>query len=86
MDRYKVKIRVEIVPVGEPDGSDEGDISLDGVDEEAVQTVSAEQAVSIDDMEEVLLENSYEVMRRAIGKHLSTVSKRGLSTGRDRLL
>ncbi len=33
---------------------------------------------SIDDMEETLLENAYEVMRRALSKHLSEVSKKGL--------
>jgi len=83
MERYKVRIRVEIVPAGEPQGSDGGDGSLDGIDEEAVETISAEQAASIDDMEETLLENAYEVMRRALGKHLSEVSKRGLSAGPD---
>jgi len=86
MGRYKVRFHVEIVPIGESGGPDpEGGI-LDGVDEEAVRTVSAEQAVSIDDMEETLLENAYEVMRRAVGKHLSAVSKKGLSTGSERLL
>lgn len=79
MDRYKVRIRVEIVPAGEPDGPGGG--SLDGIDEEAVKTISAEQASSIDDMEETLLENAYDVMRRALGKHLSEVSKKGLSPG-----
>ena len=83
MDRYKVRIRVEIVPAGAPDDSDGGGGSLDGIDEEAVETISAEQAASIDDMEETLLENAYEVMRRALGKHLSEVSKRGLPTGSD---
>ncbi len=83
MDRYKVRIRVEIVPAGAPEGSDGGGGSLDGIDEEAVETISAEQAASIDDMEETLLENAYEVMRRALGKHLSEVSKKGLSPGSD---
>ncbi len=83
MDRYKVRIRVEIVPAGEPGGSDGGGGSLDGIDEEAVETISGEQAASIDDMEETLLENAYEVMRRALGRHLSEVSKRGRSTGPD---
>jgi len=73
MDRYKVRIRVEIVPAGAPEGSDGGGGSLDGIDEEAVETISAEQAA----------ENAYEVMRRALGKHLSEVSKRGLSPGSD---
>ena len=86
MDRYKVRIRVEIVPAGESDGSDGGGSGLDGIDEEAVETVSGEQAVSIGDMEETLLENAYEVMRRALGKHLSEVSKKGLSTGPDHLV
>ena len=80
MDRYKVRIRVEIVPAGEPDGPGGGG-SLDGIDEVAAETVSAEQASSIDDMEEVLLENAYDVMRRAMAKHLSEASKRGLSPG-----
>jgi len=81
MDGYKVRVRVEIVPAGEADGTtrEAGDISH--VDEEAVRKVSAAQAVSIDDMEEVLLENAYEVMRRALGEHFAKVSKRGLSSG-----
>jgi hypothetical protein len=83
MDRYKVRIRVEIVPAGESDSPEGGGGSLDGIDEEAVETLSAEHAASIDDMEETLLENAYAVMRRALGKHLSEVSKRGLSTGPD---
>jgi hypothetical protein len=78
MDRFRVRIRVEIVPAKETDGYEGGKSDLDGIDEEIVEMVSAEQAVSIDDMEETLLEKSYEVMRRALGKHLSEVSKRGL--------
>ena len=81
MDQFRVRIRVEIVPAGESDGSDGAGSGLDGIDEEAVESISAAQAASIDDMEDTLLENAYEVMRRALSKHLGDMSKRGLSTG-----
>lgn len=80
MSGFRIKIRVEIVPEVDAHGWEGGDTGLDGIDEEAIKTVSDEQAVSIDDMEETLLENAYEVMRRALSKHLSDMSKRGLST------
>jgi len=84
MDDYKVRIRFEIVPVTEPDGSGAGAADVDGVEQEAVQIVGATKAVSIDDMEEVLLKNSYEVMRQVLAQHFAEVSKRGLSsTGRQ---
>jgi len=76
MDGFRVRIRVEIVPTGEAAGA--GGIS--SVDEEAVAMITTPHAVSIDDMEETLLENAYEVMRRALGEHFTKVSKRGLST------
>jgi len=85
MDGFKVRIRIEIVPEGETDGTEDGGSGLDGIDEEAVATVSAAQAISIDDMEETLLENGYEVMRRALSKHLGEVSKRGLLNGRGKV-
>jgi predicted glycosyltransferase involved in capsule biosynthesis len=83
MDGFKVRIRVEIVPASEADGAPREAGGISYVDEEAVKRVSAAQAVSIDDMEEVLLENAYEVMRRALGEHFAKVSKRGLSSGPD---
>jgi len=76
MDGFRVRIRVEIVPTGEAAGAG----GLSRVEEEAVAQITATQAVSIDDMEETLLENAYEVMRRALGEHFTKVSKRGLST------
>ena len=85
MDGFKVRIRIEIVPESEADGSEDGGSGLDGIDEQAVATVSAAQATSIDDMEETLLENGYEVMRRALSKHLGEVSKRGLSNARGKM-
>lgn len=81
MDGVKIRIRVEIEPASEVDGVTGEAGSISCVDEEAVRKVSAAQAASIDDMEEVLLENVYEVMRRALGKHFAKVSKRGLSSG-----
>jgi hypothetical protein len=81
MDGYKLRLRVEIVPTAETDGCGPQQCGLDGVDEEAVEMISATKATSIDEMEETLLENGYEVMRRALSKHLTEVSKRGLSNG-----
>jgi len=85
MDEFRVRIRVEIVPAGETDSSESESSGLDRIDEEAVETVTAAKAVSIDDMEETLLDNAYEVMRRALGRHFTEVSKRGLSTTRCRV-
>ena len=81
MDGFKVRVRVEIVPAAEADGAPREAGGISYVDEEAVRNVSAAQAVSIDDMEEVLLENAYAVMRRALEEHFAKVSKRGLSSG-----
>ena len=41
----------------------------------------AETAKSIDDMEEVLLEDTFAVLRQALGTHFEEVSKRGLLSG-----
>lgn len=81
MDEFMVRIRVEIVPAGQADGATGEAGELNQVDEEAVRRISAAQAVSIDDMEEALLENAYDVMRRALARHFSEASKRGLSNG-----
>lgn len=79
---YTVRVRIEIAPAGRDANTPGGEKrSLDGIDQEAVRTITEEQAVSIDDMEETLLENAYEVMRRALERHFGDVSKRGLSTG-----
>ena len=80
MDGFRVRVRVEIVPAGDADDASGEASDVNHVDEEAVRKVSASQAVSIDDMEEVLLENAYEVMRRALGEHFAKVSKGGLSS------
>jgi hypothetical protein len=79
MAGFRIRFRVEIAPEDEADGATGAGDGISTVDEEAVRTVSAAQAVSIDDMEEALLENVYEVMRRALGEHFARVSKRGLS-------
>lgn len=78
-NRRRIRIRIEIVPAEEADGAA---ARLDGVDEEAVCEVSEATAASLDEMEERLLENAYEVMRRALGSHFAAVSKGGLSGGR----
>ena len=83
MDGFRVRIRVEIVPEGDADG-EVGDIVLDGVDEEVVERITAAQALSIDDMEETLLGNAYDVLRQALSKHFAERSKRGLSNGSPR--
>lgn len=81
MDGVKVRIRVEIVPASEVDGVTGEAGSISYVDEEAVRKVPAAQAASLEDMEEVLLGNAYEVKRRALGEHFAKVSRRGLSSG-----
>jgi len=83
MDGFKVRIRVEIVPAGGTDNATGEAGGISHVDEEAVREVNAARAVSVDDMEETLLESTYEVMRRALGEHFAKVSKRGLSNMPD---
>lgn len=82
MDHFKVRVRIEIVPEseGHSAGREGGDVS--GVDEEAVERVAAASAASIDEMEETLLRNGYEAMRRVLIRHFTQVSKRGLYGGR----
>jgi len=82
MDGFKIRIRVEIVPASEADEAICQRADISHVDEEAVRKVSASQAVSIDDMEERVLDGAYEVMRRALGEHFTKVSKKGLSSTR----
>lgn len=84
MERFKVRVRIEIVPESEGDAARREPADLDGVEEETVERVAAESAASIDDMEETLLKNGYETMRRALSRHFEKVSKRGLYGGRPR--
>ncbi len=79
MDKFKLKVRIEIVPIA--DGQQAEGTShqaADWVDEEAVEVISAQAATCIDDMEEVVLQKGYEVMRQALSRHLSEISKKGL--------
>ena len=86
MDGFRVRVRVEIVPAGDADDASGEASDVNHVDEEAVRKVSASQAVSIDDMEEVLLENAYEVMRRALAEHFAkVVVRRKVGVGRPLL-
>jgi len=82
MERFKVKVRIEIVPESEGDSTRRDAADVCGIEEEAVELVAAETAASIDDMEETLLKNGYDTMRRALSRHFAEVSKRGLCGGR----
>lgn len=72
MGNYKIKVRVEIVECEEPvlDNpvkTDEGTFELN---------ITPEQACSIDDCEQALLETNYPAIREAMAKHLTEISKK----------
>ena len=78
MDKFKLKVRIEIVPIKDGQQTEEASHqAVDWVDEEAVEVISAQAATCIDDMEEVVLQKGYEVMRQALSRHLSEISKKG---------
>lgn len=77
MGDYLVRVRIEIVPKAAAAGGTPP-AAVERVEEEMVEAVTAEQAVSLDDMEETLLETSYAAMRQALVQHFTRVSKKGL--------
>jgi len=84
MDGYKIRVRIEIIPESDTTDAAAAASVLDHVEEQIVDTVSKSRGDSIDDMEEVLLCNTYEVMRQTLSRHFAEVSKRGLLQGRAR--
>jgi len=70
-NNYRVKVRVEIEECA--------DTTTDGPRKEGVGAfewvISAEQAQSIDECEQIVLQTDYEALRDALAYHLSTVSQ-----------
>lgn len=66
---YRLRIRIEMVP-------DEPQPDAPVLAEEITQDIDRECARSIDQMEEVLLNNNYELMRQFMAAQLTAQSKK----------
>jgi hypothetical protein len=72
MGHYKIRVNVEIVECDEPSTA-----SPQAIRNGLVEfTIGPEQAESIDDCEQALLETNYPALRTAISQHLENLSKK----------
>lgn len=72
---YKIKVKVEIV-----ESDQEAEVDLIRTEDGQFELViTEEQAVSIDECEQVLLRTNYPAIRAAIAKHLTELSKKNCS-------
>jgi hypothetical protein len=72
MGNYKIRVNVEIVECDEPSTASPQPIKAGSFE----FNISPEQAQSIDDCEQALLETNYPAIRSAISQHLETLSKK----------
>jgi len=82
MNAYKIRINVEIVPT-----TDTPHASPAHCDDGGVEVIIPEsEARSIDLCERRLLETSHPVMRDALSRHLSALSKKAMAHGTDAMI
>ena len=72
MERYKIKVNVELVKCNEPVNheltkNNDGSLSM---------VISGDDAISIDMCEKSVLQIAYPTIRKAVSKHLSEISKK----------
>lgn len=72
MDKYKIRMKVEIVPCTEsathkPVERDDGSFEI---------TIAEPDALNIDKCERALLQTAYPTLREALSRHLSEMSKK----------
>lgn len=72
MNTYKIRINVEIVPTTEPPNT----IPFQGDDGYVELVIPESEASSIDLCERRLLDTSHPVIRDALSRHLSALSKK----------
>jgi hypothetical protein len=72
MVAYKIRVNVEIVECNEPTTPTPQQVN----DSLFEFNISPEQAESIDDCEQALLETNYPAIRAALSQHLESLSKK----------
>jgi hypothetical protein len=72
MKSRKIRVKIEIVECEEEPEKNPAKVS----DGEFEMIISEQQATSIDDCEQALLETNYEAIRDAVRRHMSEVSKK----------
>jgi len=79
MDRYKVRIHIEMIPCADapthaPVKAQDGSVSI---------VLSETEAMNIDACEQALLQTTYPTLRETLATHLSAVAKKKpVNTGR----
>jgi hypothetical protein len=68
MNKYKVRVDIQIVEDSEND--------IDAVDDAVCKFVTEQEAESIDIMEKTVLQSSHEAIRRALSNHFTSISKK----------
>lgn len=77
MKQYRLRIRMEIVESDEDLSAADAQAALEQVEAEAVEVVGEPCALSLDDLEEVLLDNGYATMRQLLSRHFAQTAKKG---------
>ena len=73
MSKYKIKVNVELI---ECDESEPNNVPTKQKDGSFAMTINEPDAISIDKCEGSVLETAYPMIRDALSKHLTEVSKK----------
>ena len=75
MSKYKIKVNVELI---ECDESEPNNVPTRQKDGSFTMTINEQDAISIDKCESSVLQTAYPMIRDAVSKHLTEVSKKKL--------
>ena len=73
MSKYKIKVNVELI---ECDESEPNNVPTRQKDGSFTMTINEQDAISIDKCESSVLRTAYPMIRDALSKHLTEVSKK----------
>jgi hypothetical protein len=73
MSQYKIKVNVELI---ECDESEPNNVPTRQKDGSFTMTINEQDAISIDKCESSVLQTAYPMIRDALSKHLTEVSKK----------
>ena len=73
MSKYKIKVNVELI---ECDESEPNNVPTRQKDGSFTMTINEQDAISIDKCESSVLQTAYPMIRDAVSKHLTEVSKK----------
>ena len=73
MGKYKIKVNVELI---ECDESEPNNVPTRQKDGSFTMTINEQDAISIDKCESSVLQTAYPMIRDALSKHLTEVSKK----------